>query len=115
MGSVLCLPFSGLCISPPPWDKMSETPRKFVDFMSFGGEIKLLPRRFSVMLREPEQDDDDFIESVVPAKSTKELIDKKLAKLIEEGKKSQQKARKYKIKVKTGKKPPVLKEKKEEA
>merc|ERR1712168_1140364 len=101
MGSTLPAFFK---VVPTAWDKMSETPRKFVDFMSFKGEIKLLPRRFSVMLREPEQDDDDFIESVVPAKSTKELID--------EGKKSQQKTRKFK-KVKIGKKPPVLKEKKE--
>ena len=35
-----------------------ENPREFVDFMTYTGEIHFLPRKFSILLREPEQDEE---------------------------------------------------------
>jgi len=68
-----------------------EEPRKFVDFMNFTGELHFLPRKYSILLREPEEDDDLALlqqeHKVEPEslRSTRELVEEKLSKLIKEG------------------------------
>jgi len=80
------------------FDKSKEDePKKFVDYLTYDGMVRYLPRRFSVLLREPEQDDDDPIPAE-PTKTTQQLVNERIARLVEESLRQQKNEKPKKMK-----------------